>query len=67
MSEREEEERIETIGGWFRVKMRGTTMVAVELTCPQCHQPYWQLLQRVLGHSCQPERLGGASVINKYG
>ena len=65
MSEREEE-HIET-HGLYRFKMRGKTIVALEQKCPKCQEHYWQPLHRILGHSCQPERLGGAAVINKYG
>ena len=71
-SEAQEEERIETQAG-YRFKMRGKTIVAIEQTCPLCHEHYWQAVLRVgadpipLGHSCQPERLGGTSVINKFG
>lgn len=73
MSESErEEEHIETHAG-HRFKMRGKTIIAIEQKCYQCHELYWQAVLRVgadpvpLGHNCQPERLGGAAVINKYG
>lgn len=67
MSESErEEEQIET-REWYRVKKRGTTVVAVELQCPRCHEHYWLPTTEPSWHSCRPDRLGGATVINKYG
>ena len=72
MPENEQVEYIEEHNG-KRFKLHGTHIVATEEVCSHCKQRYWQPVVRVgndpvpLGHTCQPQRLGGASVINKYG
>lgn len=66
------QEHIEEHAG-RRFRMHGTRIVATEEVCSHCKERYWQPVVMVgndpvpLGHSCQPQRLGGASVINKYG
>lgn len=57
---------ITTIGK-SRVQMQGGRIIAIETTCLSCHRAYWLPVQDkgTFRHTC--ERMGGASVINKYG
>ncbi len=55
------------VHGNQRFKVSGTSKIAREVICHVCHERYWDYSSLTVRlHQC-PNRLAGASVINKFG